>query len=154
MTGVNGARVSAYDRALELCKTPEAKLTIARLGAELGLPASASEWVILTLYAEAHGLFGAAESDRQDLAARLDRIEKLVQQRIPHADPVSQITRYAAVFVTGFIVAEGAAAMLLAGWVPPAFDRLFAFGCGLTLTALVLVYLWLAPIVTGRGRLG
>ncbi len=52
------------------------------------------------------------DDGRLTLAARLDRIEKLVRQRIPQADPIAQITHYAAVFVTGFIVAKGAGAML------------------------------------------
>src|SRR6202035_6146321 len=71
---------SAYDRALALCPTPEAKLALARLGAELGLPASASEWIILTLYAEAHGLFGSNENECAALCAQMDRIEEHIGQ--------------------------------------------------------------------------
>jgi hypothetical protein len=71
---------SAYDRALALCPTPEAKLALARLGAELGLPASAPEWIILTLYAEAHGLFGSNENECAALCAQMDRIEERIGQ--------------------------------------------------------------------------
>src|SRR5450631_2723395 len=106
MAGYNGApmrRVSAYDRALELAKTPEAKLTISRLGAELGLPASASEWVILTLYAEAHGIFGSADSDRQDLIARLERIE---EQQKGQTRVLESLTRRNSTQTTDPIIAE------------------------------------------------
>jgi hypothetical protein len=71
---------SAYDRALALCLTPEAKLALARLGAELGLPASAPEWIILTLYAEAHGLYGSNETKCAALSAQMDRIEERIGQ--------------------------------------------------------------------------
>ena len=59
-----------------------------------------------------------------------------------------------ALIVVGFLVAETLGLLLLNGWLPAAIDRFNAFGAGLTLTALVLVYLWVAPIVRKGARSG
>ena len=103
---------------------------------------------------ETRAVIAEAQKVPADLATRLDRIEKLVKQRIPHADPIPVIARYVTVFVVGFLVAETLGLLLLNGWLPAAIDRFNAFGAGLTLTALVLVYLWVAPIVRKGARSG
>src|SRR5664279_2128450 len=103
---------------------------------------------------ETRAVIAEAQKVPADLATRLDRIEKLVKQRIPQAEPIPVIARYVTVFVVGFLVAETLGLLLLNGWLPAAIDRFNAFGAGLTLTALVLVYLWVAPIVRKGGRSG
>ena len=103
---------------------------------------------------ETRAVIAEAQKVPADLATRLDRIEKLVKQRIPQAEPIPVIARYVTVFVVGFLVAETLGLMLLNGWLPAAIDRFNAFGAGLTLTALVLVYLWVAPIVRKGARSG
>jgi hypothetical protein len=100
---------------------------------------------------ETRAVIAEAQKVPADLAARLDHLETLVKRRFPQADPIPQIARYVAVFAGGFLVAETIGMALLNGWLPTVFDRLFTFGCGLTLTAFVLLYLWLAPLVTGKG---
>jgi hypothetical protein len=71
---------SAYDRALGLCPDDPARARLSRLGAELGLGAHSSEWVVVTLFAETRKLFGgeATEPERAALFAQLDRIESRV----------------------------------------------------------------------------
>jgi hypothetical protein len=103
---------------------------------------------------ETRAVIAEAQKVPADLATRLDRIEKLVKQRIPQAEPIPVIARYVTVFVVGFLVAETLGLLLLNGWLPAAIDRFNAFGAGLTLTALVLVYLWVAPIVRKGARSG
>ena len=163
---------SAYDRALALCPTPEAKLALARLGAELGLPASASEWIILTLYAEAHSLFGSnenecaalcaqmdrieerigqVESERAALLAQLNRIEARVEQTLRRsAKPPFQIEvrrRDLCVFTASLLVFV-LAAISATGLPPPPFVVLIAmFVLGL---CAALMYFWLSPVLTRR----
>jgi hypothetical protein len=103
---------------------------------------------------ETRAVIAEAQKVPADLTARLDHLEKLVKQRIPQAEPIPVIARYVTVFVVGFLVAETLGLMLLNGWLPAAIDRFNAFGAGLTLTALVLVYLWVAPIVRKGARSG
>jgi hypothetical protein len=103
---------------------------------------------------ETRAVIAEAQKVPADLTARLDHLEKLVKQRIPQADPIPVIARYVTVFVVGFLVAETLGLLLLNGWLPAAIDRFNAFGAGLTLTALVLVYLWVAPIVRKGARSG
>jgi hypothetical protein len=93
----------------------------------------------------------AIPSDLSSSMARLAEQLRYAAAASAQADPIPVISRYVTVFAVGFLVAETAGLMLLNGWIPASFDRLFAFGCGLTLTAFVLLYIWLAPIVTGRG---
>jgi hypothetical protein len=94
--GVTGAVVSAYDRALSLCKSDDSRLKLSRLGAELGLAATASEWVILALYAEAHNIFGEAspitEKAFDGFAERLERVEQGIDnlQRAKEKAPVTR----------------------------------------------------------------
>ena len=103
---------------------------------------------------ETRAVIAEAQKVPADLTARLDHLEKLVKQRIPQADPIPVIARYVTVFVVGFLAAETLGLLLLNGWLPAAIDRFNAFGAGLTLTALVLVYLWVAPIVRKGARSG
>jgi hypothetical protein len=98
-----------------------------------------------------NSLIAEAQKVPADLAARLDHLRKVSETEDSAGRPVPVIARYVAVFAGGFIVAEMFGVVLMNGWFPSIFDRLFTFGCGLTLTAFVLVYLWLAPIVTGKG---
>jgi hypothetical protein len=74
----NGSvRKSVYDRALALCPTDAARVELSRLGAELNLGASSSEWIMVVLYAESRGLFGKdPEKTLGLLCERLERVEQ------------------------------------------------------------------------------
>jgi hypothetical protein len=155
---VNGSRPSeARDRVLAQLP-PEKQLEVMQRAEKRGPRPDDPDWLLVeTMMACAARIEASAAKAESpalvDLTARLERIEKLVKQRIPQADPIPVIARYAAVFAGGFVFAEIIGMLLLNGWLPPAIDRFNAFGAGLSVTALVLVYLWLAPIVRG-GRSG
>jgi hypothetical protein len=86
-----------------------------------------------------------------DLSASMARLAEQLRATSP-ADPFSGIMRYVFAFVAGALVCE--AAFFALGSLPPVFDRVAMFTLGLSATAGVLLYLWLAPIVRAarRGR--
>jgi hypothetical protein len=85
-----------------------------------------------------------------DLAASMARLESLLRQGSQAADPFAGIMPYVFAFVAGALVCE--AAFFALGSLPPVFDRVAMFTLGLSASAAVLLWLWLAPIVKRQRR--
>jgi hypothetical protein len=72
---------------------------------------------------------------------------------IEPADPLATAARYFGAFVAGAIVFDVLFYAVSFNWLPPRVsDQLSMFCLGLTATAAVLLWLWLAPIVKARRR--
>jgi hypothetical protein len=85
-----------------------------------------------------------------DLVPQMARLESLLRSGSQQVDPIANVVPFVVVFGLGALVCEALFAALGYGWMMPrVFDRLGMFCLGLSATALVLVYLWLAPIVRG-----
>jgi hypothetical protein len=123
---------------------------------QLGPGKDDADWLVALAAADAAARIEAAVAKVEATAAacgmppaladRLDQIEKLVKARIPQADPIGLVARYVCVFVAGAASCEAAFFALSWRWLPPVFGTTAAFVCGLSLTAAILLYLWLWPL--------
>jgi hypothetical protein len=131
---------------MALCPSDAARLELSRLGAELNLGASSPEWIMVVLYGEARGIFGATK-DRDELGAQLavmkaqlDRIEKR-NRGGGMRDPTASLFRDLFAFLAGMTV--WIAVAVLANSVRPGYLELLCaavLGAGAT-----VAYMWLAP---------
>ena len=88
-----------------------------------------------------------------DLAASMARLDALLRATAP-ADPFSGIARGFFAFLAGGVLVELVFGAISYRVFPPVFAQVGFFTLGLSATAAVLLWLWLAPIVKAarRGR--
>jgi hypothetical protein len=147
----NGTRQSPYDRAMALCPNDSARLELSRLGADLNLGASSPEWIMVVLYAEARGIFGATtETERTGVLAQLERIERAQKMMVAkRAEPiVNTYTRDLIAFAIA-ILAFLAVAVLTGVSPAPAYALIAAFALGL---CIALAYIWFAAPLAARRK--
>jgi hypothetical protein len=133
---------------MALCPNDSARLELSRLGADLNLGAASPEWIMVVLYAEARGIFGATtETQRTDVLAQLERIERAQKMAAKRAEPIVNIyTRDLIAFAIAILAFLAIA--VLAGVSPaPAYALIAAFALGL---CVALAYVWFAPMVARR----
>lgn len=136
---MSGRQQSPLDRALSLCPSDAARLELTRLGAELNLGASSPEWIIIVLYAEARGIFGASvDTDHTELFARLERIDSRIKsgshQFIQNGSPLRDLL----IFTFSILLCIVTAVVVGAASVPWA-GLLASFALGLS---AALIYSW------------
>jgi hypothetical protein len=136
-------------------------MELSRLGAELNLGAASSEWTVVVLYAEAHGMFGPAsekvDSERLGvISERLDSMSKQVvaldatmRGLVPDAGARSEagLFRDLCAFGLALLVCVAGVVTTSSAGSPLALIAAMALG-----VCLALAYVWLAPIIGGAIR--
>jgi hypothetical protein len=158
---------------MALCPSDAARLELSRLGADLNLGASSPEWIVVVLYAESRGIFGAAtEADRMEIFAKLDRIETQMTATLANMPSLTDIcaqlehieTRMAAppakvpspimivsprmrdlMLFTSTVLLCVAAAAAFGAASAPVVVVIAAFALGL---CVAIAYCWLAPMLS------
>jgi hypothetical protein len=157
--GRNGVTSSAtrslFEQALDLCETSAEREKVQRLAVRLQLNENASEWIVLVLHAEGRNIFGDhGDKTLAGIEQRLDDMAKrkpvATAGRTPQADgPFAGIIPIVCAFVAGAAICEAAFFALANRWLPPVFNGVAMFVSGLSVTAGILIYLWLWPIYVG-----
>lgn len=173
------ATPSAYDSAIAVATDAE-KERLQALRLRFNIPPDSPEWqfyaVLAPLVASAMGpkereeMFAslarleqraddaakqpAAVAIPGDLGPQLARLEALLRHGAQAADPFATASRYFAAFVIGALVCELVFGAISWGVFPPVFAQVGFFTLGLSASASVLLWLWLAPIIRAarRGR--
>jgi hypothetical protein len=134
---------------MALCPNDSARLELSRLGADLNLGASSPEWIMVVLYAEARGIFGATtDTERTDVLAQLDRIERAQKATAAkRAEPLLD-THMRDLIAFAIAILAFLAVAVLSGVSPaPASALISAFALGL---CVAFAYVWFAPMVSRR----
>jgi hypothetical protein len=87
-----------------------------------------------------------------DLSSSMARLEALLRHGTQVADPFGGVLRCFFAFLAGGVVVELVFGAISYQLFPPVFAEVGFFTLGLSATAAVLLWLWLAPLVRARRR--
>jgi hypothetical protein len=153
-------------------QSPEKKAEMIARADQVGPGRDDADWLVAKAADDAAKRIEAAApmtaKTLEAIVERIDRIEAntedlkrqkpaalppIVGQSAP-GDPFAGIFPLVCAFVAGAAICEAAFFALSYRWLPPVFDQVAMFVLGLSATAFVLLWLWLAPIVKAalRGR--